>query len=65
MNETPEVETFAYMMAAEKMISLLCLMEQTLEFMEEYQIKPDQEVVKALSPLIQKYAKWIRNEKNA
>lgn len=59
MNET---EVFAYMMAAEKMVSMLSLIDQTMEFMEEYKIKPDEEVKKALNPLIERMKNWTKNE---
>lgn len=59
MNET---EVFAYMMAAEKMVNMLSTIDQTMEFMEEYKIKADEEVKKALIPLILKMNTWIKNE---
>ena len=54
-----ESEEFAYMMAAEKMVSMLCLMEQTINFMEEYSIKPDEQVKMALNPMIDQLRKWL------
>lgn len=57
-----EIETMTYMMAAEKMGNLLFTLEQTMQFMEEYKIKPDDEVKKCLSPLIEITMKWL-NEK--
>lgn len=56
--EKNEIEVFAYMMAAEKMVNLISQIEQTIEFIEEYKIKPDEEVKKALNPLIDKMRKW-------
>lgn len=58
MNET---EVFAYMMAAEKMVNMLSVMEQNIEFYEEYKVKPDEEVKKALIPLLQKWEKWLKS----
>jgi hypothetical protein len=55
-----EIDTFAYMMAAEKMVSMISTVEQTMEFMVEYQIKPDEEVKKALKPLIEQMQQWIK-----
>lgn len=55
-------DTFAYMMAAEKMISMICLIEQTMEFMEEYKIIPDNEVKKSLNPLIHKMNTWLETK---
>lgn len=55
MNES---EIFAYRMAAEKVINMISIIDQTLEFFEEYKIKPDQEVKKVLSPLIIKLKTW-------
>ena len=54
-----EVDTFTYMMAAEKMINMLFTIEKTMEFMEEYKVKPDEEVKKALIPMIDDMRKWI------
>jgi len=54
-----EDKLFAYMMAAEKMTSMLFLIEQTLDFLEEYKIKPDDEVKKELLPLLEKVKKWV------
>jgi hypothetical protein len=56
-----EIDTFAYMMAAEKMVSMISTVEQTMEFMVEYQIRPDEEVKKALKPLIEQMKKWIEH----
>ncbi len=54
-----DLETFAYMMAAEKMGNLLFTIDQTFEFMQEYSIKPDEEVKKALLPKIEQMRKWV------
>jgi molecular chaperone DnaK (HSP70) len=56
-----EMDTFVYMMAAEKMVSMISMIDQTMEFMEEYKVKPDEEVKKALKPLIEQMKKWIEN----
>ncbi len=53
-----EIDTFVYMMAAEKMVSMISLIDQTFEFLEEYKVKPDEEVKKALLPLIERMRKW-------
>lgn len=57
-----ETERFAYMMAAEKMGNLLFTMEQTIEFFDEYKIKPDDTVVKAFSPLLKKFCEWVKQQ---
>ncbi len=54
-----ESETFAYMMAAEKIGNLIYTLEATIEFMEEYKIKPDDEVKKCLNPLLDRMKQWI------
>lgn len=59
MQDKKEIDTFVYMMANEKMVSMLSVMDQTMEFMEEYKVKPDDEVKKALRPLLDKMTKWI------
>jgi hypothetical protein len=55
-----EIDTLAYMMAAEKMINLLFVMEQTVQFMQEYKIEPDEEVKKALIPMIEQLKEWLK-----
>ena len=52
-------DTYVLMMANEKLITMLSLMEQTLEFLNEYKVKPDDEVRKEFVPLLQKWEKWI------
>lgn len=53
-----DLETMTYMMAAEKMLNLLFTMENTLEFLQEYKVKPDEEVKKALMPMIKQLSDW-------
>ena len=55
-----DLEGMTYMMAAEKMINMLFTMEQTLNFMEEYKVKPDEEVKKSLLPMLEKLTKWVK-----
>jgi hypothetical protein len=55
-----EQDVFAYMMAAEKIGNLLFDLEQTIAFLEEYKIEPDEEVRKALTPLINKISQWMK-----
>lgn len=57
---TKEMDAFAYMMAAEKVVNLIFLIEQMMIFMEEYSIEPDEEVKKALAPEIEKLKNWIK-----
>ena len=56
-----ETDTFAYMMAAEKVSNIAFTLEQTIEFMNEYSIKPDEEVKKVLTPIIEKWNKWLKS----
>lgn len=53
-----DLQTITYMMAAEKMVNLMFTMENTLQFLDEYQVKPDEEVKKALVPLIKQLNDW-------
>jgi len=53
-----DLHTITYMIAAEKMVNLLFVLEQTMDFMEEYQVKPDVEVKKALIPMIKQLSEW-------
>lgn len=57
-----DLDTMTYMIAAEKMSNLLFTLEQTMEFMLEYKVKPDEEVKKALNPMIEIIRNWL-NEK--
>lgn len=54
-----DLDTMTYMIAAEKIGNLLHTMEQTMQFMTEYQVKPDEEVKKALVPMIEVMKKWL------
>jgi hypothetical protein len=54
-----ENHAMSYMMAAEKMINLIFTIENTLIFMQEYEIKPDDEVKKALKPLLINLENWL------
>jgi len=58
-----EIDTFKYMMAAEKLIGLLSNMDQVLDFLDEYEIKPDIEVKKALTPKLESFKKWMDDGK--
>lgn len=57
-----ENHAMSYMMAAEKMINLIFTIENTLIFMQEYEIKPDDEVKKALRPLINNLHAWLEEK---
>ncbi len=57
-----DLDTMIYMTAAEKMGNLLHTMESTMSFMLEYKVEPDEEVKKALNPMIDLMSKWL-NEK--
>ena len=62
IDQMNEEEIFSYMMASEKMVSMILLMEQNFEFFQEYKITADEEVKKALIPLLQKWEIWINAE---
>jgi hypothetical protein len=51
---------FAYMIANEKMVNMLSTIDQTMAFMQEYEIIPDDEVKKALIPVIKQLERWIK-----
>lgn len=53
------LELFVYMMANEKLVNMLSTIEQTFEFLEEYKVKPDEEVKKVMSPMIERMKKWL------
>jgi hypothetical protein len=54
-----DLDVMTYMMAAEKMGNLLHTIESTMSFMLEYKVEPDDEVKKALSPMIEVIRKWL------
>ena len=55
-----ELDRFVYMMAAEKVVNLVCCIENTMDWMQEYKVEPDDEVKKVLKPLIEQMNKWIK-----
>lgn len=55
-----DIDTMTYMMAAEKMENLIFTIEATIGFLVEYKVKPDEEVVKALEPLLDKMKTWLK-----
>ena len=54
-----DMENLKYFMASEKVLNMIFTVEQTLEFLVEYSIKPDDEVKKALKPILDDLRKWI------
>lgn len=56
-----QLEVMTYMIAAEKMSNMLFTIEQTMQFMIEYSVTPDEEVKKALNPMLEQMRKWIGN----
>lgn len=58
-----DIDEMKYYMAAEKIGNLLFTVDQVMEFMEEYKIVPDEEVKKALMPMINRMKEWMKDEK--
>lgn len=54
-----QTDVFAYMIATEKIVALISQIEHTLEFFDEYKIKPDEEVKKVMMPLLEQMKKWV------
>jgi hypothetical protein len=54
------LEPMIYFMAAEKVGGLVYSIEQTLEYLEEFKIEPDEEVRKILKPVLEKLAEWVK-----
>jgi len=52
------LKTMSYMIACEKIESLIFTLEQTLSFMVEYGIESDEEIKKALVPLLDSFKEW-------
>lgn len=55
-------DSLKYFMASEKVMSMLFTIEQTLEFLIEYQIAPDEEVKKAMNPILDDLRKWLNGK---
>jgi hypothetical protein len=53
---------FAYILAADKIVNLAQLIDQTMDFMYEYDIKPDTAVKIALGPMCEKINDWLADE---
>lgn len=62
MHMQSDIDTMTYMMAAEKMGNLIFTIEATMAFLIEYKVKPDDEVIKCLSPLVDQMKKWMNND---
>jgi hypothetical protein len=58
MNNLPD--QFVYMMANEKIVNMIQTIDNTLTFMDEYKVTPDDEVRKALIPIIKQLETWIK-----
>lgn len=56
-----ENDEFVYIIAIEKMLNMIFTIEQTIEFMNEQNVKPDEEVKKALIPIIEQLKKWLES----
>ena len=56
----PESESMKYYIAAEKISNLLFTFDMTMQFMQEYDIIPDEEVKKALLPKIEQIKEWLK-----
>jgi hypothetical protein len=57
---TQEMDSLKYFIAAEKIGSLLLSLEMALEFIDEFKIKPDDEVKRCLKPALEKMMHWIK-----
>ncbi len=55
-----DLDCFTYMMANEKVVSMLSQIQMTMEFMEDYKVKPDEEVRKAMIPAIKSLQDWVK-----
>lgn len=53
-----EIDAMKYYMAAEKTMNMIYTIENALEYMDEFEIKPDENVKLALVPIIDKLKKW-------
>lgn len=55
-----DLDCFIYMMANEKIVSLLCQIDMTMEFMRENKIEADEAVRKAMEPAIKSLQEWVK-----
>jgi len=58
---TEEENYFKYYIASEKVQNLIFTIEQMMEYMQEYNIKPDEEVKKVLIPTIDAVKRWLND----
>lgn len=54
-----DLDKFVYVTANEKVVNMICTIELTLAFLEEYKIKPDEAVKNALTPLMKEIKDWV------
>ena len=54
-----DLDIMKYYQAAEKIQNLVYTIEITLQFMQEFEITPDDDVKKALIPILEKMGKWV------
>lgn len=52
-------DSLKYFMASEKVLNMIFTVEQAMEFFTEYNIEADDEVKKALTPILEQLKKWI------
>ncbi len=57
-----DLNTLKYFAASERVQSLIFSIEMTMEFMEEFQIKPDEAVKVNLMPIIDRLKKWTESK---
>jgi len=53
--------SLTFMMCAEKTINLIFTIENTLIFFKENDIKADEQVIKALEPVLENLKKWMKD----
>lgn len=56
-------DKFVHIMATEKVVNMLFTIEQALNFMYEYNVKPDDQFRSAIKPAIDELQDWIKDEK--
>ena len=55
-----EKDALTYFIAAEKVGCLINSIENTLEFLDEFKIEPDEEVRRAMMPCVEKLQEWLK-----
>jgi len=57
-----DVDKFKYMLATEKVVNMIFVIELTVAFLLEHEIKADTQVKNALNPILDNLRNWLKDE---